>query len=112
MSAVDVTIVDPVISDARKRKLATCLTDALVSLADEFGDRRRWLVVAESVRSAPAAGRGTVRPAAPAGAVLDYAAWHAHLAGTQRWAPGGGGATSQRSRAGPGTPRLRRPRPG
>ena len=87
MSAVDVTIVDPVISDARKRKLATCLTDALVSLADEFGDRRRWLVVAESVRSAPASGRGTAQPTAsagPRGVVLDYATWHAHLAGTRR----------------------------
>ena len=97
MSAVDVTIIDPVISDARKRKLATCLTDALVSLADELGDRRRWLVVAESVRSAPAAGRGTAQPTTSAGrraAVLDYAAWHAHLAGTRRWAPGGVGAIS------------------
>ena len=93
MSTVDVTIIAPVISDASKRTLATRLTDALASLEGELGDRRRWLVVAESVQSSPAAGRGTARPTAPAGAVLDYAAWHAHLAGTRRWAPGGGGAT-------------------
>ena len=97
MSTVDVTIVDPVISDARKRTLATRLTDALVSFADELGDPRRWLLVAASVRSAPATGREMARPTASAerrAAVLDHAAWHAHLAGTRRWAPGGGGAIS------------------
>ena len=92
MSTVDVTIIDPLISEVRKRKLATRLTDALVSFDGALRDRRRWLVVAESVRSAPAAGRGTAQPTASAGrrsAVLDYAAWHAHLGGTRRWVPGG-----------------------
>ncbi len=103
MSTVDVTILDPVIPAARKRHHATRPTEAPVSLDGELGDRRRWLVVAESDRSAPAVGRGTARPTPSAGrraAVLDYAAWHAHLAGTRSWAPGGGGAISQRSRAG------------
>ena len=97
MSTVDVTIIDPLISEVRKRKLATRPTDALVSLTGELGDRRRWLVVAESVRSAPAAGRGTAQPTASAGrraAVLDFAAWHAHLAGTRRRTPGGAKSAS------------------
>jgi hypothetical protein len=92
MPSVDVTIIAPVLSPDRKRKLATRLSGALASLDGELGDRTRWLVVAEAVRSAPAAERDTAKLTAPArrrGADLDYTTWHAHLAGTRRWAPNG-----------------------
>jgi hypothetical protein len=91
MTAVDVTIIDHVSSDGAKRELATRLADALVSLErdPQLGERKRWRVVARAVRAtAPerASDRGV--------ACLDYAAWHAHLAGTRRWVSGSDRATT------------------
>ena len=91
MTAVDVTIIDQIISEGHKRELATRLTDALISLDRDRtpGERKRWRVVAQAVLSAAAPDRGTDRRVAG----LDYPAWHAHLAGTRRWMPGRDGGT-------------------
>jgi hypothetical protein len=85
MTAIDVTIIDHVSSDRAKRELATRLTEALVALEHDRQprERQRWRIVARAVRSTgpePAPDRGV--------AGLDYASWHAHLAGTRRWMPG------------------------
>lgn len=85
MATARVTIIDPVISDSRKRELATRLSDALVSPEDDLRDPTRWLVIAEAVRPAAEPSRG---PDQRLGG-LDYAAWHAHLSGTRRWVPDG-----------------------
>ena len=90
METVQVTIVDDALPDARKRELAARLTGALAPEATELTNRARWRVVAEAVRPAAASVRGTDRRPA----VLDQAAWHAHLAGTRRWVPGGDGRTA------------------
>ena len=92
MTAVDVTIIDRVIPEGHKREIAARLTDALVSLDRDRrpGERTRWLVVARAVRPGAAPQRGPNRRAAG----LDQAAWHAHLAGTRRWVPGGDGRTA------------------
>jgi hypothetical protein len=92
MTAVDVTIIDQLSSDGSKRELATRLTNALISLDRDHrsGGRTRWRVIAQAVPSAAAPGR----EADWCVAGLDYVAWHAHLAGTRRWAPGGAGRTA------------------
>ena len=97
MSNVDVTIIDPVISDSRKRKLATRLSNAVVSFGQELGDRRQWLMIAKSVQPTRAADPETTQPTASTGRramILDFAAWHAHLTGTRSWAPGELGTTA------------------
>ena len=85
MTTVDVTIIDQVSSYGAKRDLSTRLADVLKSLdrASEPGEAKRWMVIAQAVRP-----RAVLEPE-PAQRVadLDYAAWHAHLAGTQRWVP-------------------------
>src|SRR5262249_54747194 len=96
MTEVDITIIDQAISDGHKRELATRLSDALGS-ADrdggrhrEPGGRTRWIVIAEAVRLAAVPDRGPDRRVA----TLDYAAWHAHLAGTRPWVAGRDSATT------------------
>ncbi len=91
MTAVDVTIIDQIISEGHKREIATRLTDALISLDRDRtpGERKRWRVVAQAMPSAALPERGTARRVAD----LDYPAWHAHLAGTRRWMPGRDGGT-------------------
>lgn len=85
MATARVTIIDPVISDSRKQQLATRLCDALVTAEDNLRDPTRWVVIAEAVRGEVEPSRG---PDQRLGS-LDYAAWHAHLSGTRRWAPVG-----------------------
>jgi hypothetical protein len=85
MQTVDVTIVDRAISDGLKRELATRLADVLV--AHDRGKSavwKQWQVIADAVPPRAASDRGPDRRMAD----LDYAAWHDHIAGIRRWAPG------------------------
>ena len=90
METVQVTIVDDVLSDDRKRELAARLTGALAPEAAELANRARWRVVAEAMRPAAASVPGPDRRLA----ILDQAAWRAHLAGSRRWIPSGDGRTA------------------
>ena len=83
MTTVDVTIIDQGSSEGSKRDLATRLTDVLIALDRKPEEPTRWRVVARAVPATAVPERGTD----PRLAGLDYAAWHAHLAGAQRWNP-------------------------
>ncbi len=88
MTAADVTIIDQVSSEDSRRELVTHLTDLLSSLDRDHqpGGRMRWRVIAQAMRSEIVP---TCEPDRRF-ASLNYAAWHAHVAGTRRWMPGGG----------------------
>jgi hypothetical protein len=85
MASARVTIIDQESSEVRKRVLTARLSDALLSPDDDLRDPMRWFVIAEAVRPHAEPSHGPDRRFAN----LDAAAWHAHLAGTRRWIPGG-----------------------
>jgi hypothetical protein len=88
MTAVDVTIIDQVSSGGPTRELVTRLTDLLSSLDRDHqpGGRMRWRVIPQAMRSEIVP---TCEPDRRI-ASLNYAAWHAHVAGSRRWVPVGG----------------------
>ena len=88
MTAVDVTIIHQVSSKGSKRELVTRLTDLLSSLNRDHqpGGRMRWQVIPQAMRSEFVP---TCEPDRRI-ASLNYAVWHAHVAGSRRWVPVGG----------------------
>lgn len=90
MTTVDLTRIDQISAADIKPDWASRLTDGLHSLdrSANSEEATRWIVIAQAVRPGAGPGRGADRHLAD----LDYAAWHAHLAGVQRWAPGADGA--------------------
>jgi hypothetical protein len=85
MATARVTIIDQVISDARKQELATRISDALLSPADDLREQTQWFVIAEAVRPHAEPSRGPDRRMGS----LDITAWYAHLSGARRWVPDG-----------------------
>jgi hypothetical protein len=84
MSTASVTIIVDTHFDTRKREIELRVADALAALGGERSERPRWFVIAHAARPAPASDRGAIEPASPVGrriAALDYATWHARLAG-------------------------------
>ena len=88
MTTIGVTMLDQIGVEGAGRGVATPLTDALLPLDRDhtLGDRSLWRVLAQAGQPAFAPERRADRRLAS----LDYAAWHAHLAGVRRWVPGGG----------------------
>jgi hypothetical protein len=85
MPTIDVTILDEVIPATRKRAIAASVAGALAALGGGDAQGLAWRIVAAPAPVAVAQAQPAARPAA-----LDYATWHAHLAGTRRAGPGGG----------------------
>lgn len=95
MSTVDVTLIDPALSGEHKRELESHLTRALQPIAGLHMGSRQWRVVVRPVRSTPATDDRTAPPAAAGRSIpVDYADWHARLAGTGSRTPGTAGSTA------------------
>ena len=88
MTIADVPILDQIGVESARREFTPPLTDTHHSLDRDhtLGDRALWRVLAQAGQPAFVPERGPDRRLAS----LDYAAWHAHLAGIRRWVPGSG----------------------